>query len=640
MQLDQYQEAFVMHPVAKAMCTVLSAVAGSGKTTCSVMKIKKLIDDGYAEADDILFITFSNKSARDLTKKYKKLTGYDSQPFMSTIHSFCLHILRKYANTKVTLLSEWNSTLVMRDALVNLGFDKKYECDNKRDLTILARGAADVTHWYKSLMLARDTIRESTLEGFNFKDFDRYPDTDLSPSDFNKAYLEYERLKENVGQMDYSDLVYSLLVMLDSDPTLLNKVRESFPVIFVDECQDLDRLLYEFIFLISKGNTLFLIGDKAQTIYGFRWAAPYHMERDHLLHRFPTVHEFALRYNYRSTANIVKVTNITRSILRDRIESIPFREDTKGSVKIQKVASNKAEGQQVVNLIKSLVDQGYAYSDIAVLSRTNNYLKTIIEPMLAKDAIPYQLQTKNRKKFFDKPLVQAYFNFISVIVNPDNRLLLVDLAGHVKGVGEATVSKFRRVSYSGKSIFDMSWSPGENKKVIQIQNLHSTLTQLAEYQQPDSLVFILRAFEKCVLEYFPSGFATVKEMELIHKSLSTMVFTYYNEFGITNLQEIFDRVLLDFTDIDTTTDKNSVFMGTVHGSKGLEFPVTIVGDHSRWSVVDEDSFDEGCILHVALSRAIDKLIILHSDKYIDAAFKERDSQYTSVYLSFRNAAGY
>jgi DNA helicase-2/ATP-dependent DNA helicase PcrA len=640
MQLDTFQTAFVQHPIQKNECVVLSAVAGSGKTTCSVLKIKGIIESDLFTPEQILFITFSNKSARDLTKKYTKLTGLIAKPFMSTIHSFCINVLRRYTGVNATLLSEWNAILIMRDVLVDLGFDVKYGCDNKRDLTILARTAADMTHWYKSQVHCREDITEDSLQGFLYKDFDKYPGTDLTNEDWLRAFAGYEQRKRNIKQMDYSDLVYNLFVLLQEDPKLLAKVKEMFPVIFVDECQDLDQLLYEFIFLISGGNNLFLIGDKAQTIYGFRWACPYHMEFDHVSHRFPNVEEYALKYNYRSTANIVKVTNLTRQILNDEIESIPHRPETKGSVKIQRVANNKSEGRQIAKLIEGFIGEGFKYSDIAIVSRTNNYLKTVVEPMLGSANIPYKLQTKNRKKFFDKPLVQAYFDFISLIIHPDNNLLIVDLARHVKGVGDSTISKFRRMSYQGKSIFDVSWNPAENKKVVRIKNLYDIIIEMNEYHKPDSLIHILNCFEKCVAEFFPANFTTNKEVDLINKALSTMVFTYFNEFGITSLPEIFERVLLDFTEMDIGESKDSVDMLTVHGSKGLEYPIVISGDHGRWSIRDEDTFDEGCILHVALSRAIDKLVILHSDIYIDASFKERASQYTSVYLEFKQLAGY
>lgn len=640
MQLDEFQDAFVQHPVVKNECVVLTAVAGAGKTTCTVLKIKDIVEQDLFQPEQILFMTFSNKSARDLTKKYTKLTGLTSKPFMSTIHSFCMHVWRKYLDVKPSLLNEWGAILFMRDSLNDLGLTKKYGCENKRDETILARAAMDMTNWFKSQLHLREEINAESLEGFNYKDFDQYPGTDLTTDDWVKAFAEFELRKHNAKVMDYSDLVYNLFVRMKEDPALLQKMRNDFPLVFVDECQDNDMLLFEFVFLLTKGNNLFLIGDMAQTIYGFRWAVPHLMERSHVAHLFDNAVVYPLKYNYRSTANIVKVSNITRAIINDPIQSIPFREEVKGSVKIQKVATNKSEGSQVAKLINSLIEEGYEYKDIAVLSRTNNYLKSIVEPMLGSDNIPYSLQTKNRKKFFDKPLVQAYFTFISLMCNPENHMLLVDLAGHIKGIGDSTVSKFRRMSYMGRNILEQSWSPAESKKIIKVQNLYNFLQEMAEYRKPDSLIHILNAFGNAVENYFPANFTTTKELDLINKALSTMVFTYYNEFGICDLQEIFERVLLDFTDMDLTSDKNSVFLGTTHGSKGLEFPVTIVGDHGRWTIQDEDTFDEGCILHVAMSRAIDKLIILHSDTYIDSAFKERGSQYTSVYRQFRDTAGY
>lgn len=632
MKLDEYQQAFLDSPVNKDTVTSLIAVAGAGKTTCSVLKIKQIIEQDFAEPESIIFITFSNKSARDLANKYNSLTGFTTRPQMSTIHSLSLFLFRKYFSENVSLLNEWSSILLIREALTDLKFNEKYECPTKRELTSLARSVLNVSSFIKSNLLLEEEVTESVLKDFDYKNFDGVPFCNLSKQDFREAFLTYEKYKRNLKVMDYSDIVYLLWVRLTKDIQTLIQIRTDFPVIFVDEAQDLDLLLFNLIYLLSESKTLYLVYDTSQTIYGFRWAAPEMLQDRHLNQFFTNKQNYPLKYNYRSTKNIVDLGNRVRAIMNNDVLALPYREDIKGSISLSVLEANKAEGAQTANKILSLSGQ-YEYKDMAIISRTNNYLKTIIEPALSSAGIPYTLQTKNRKKLFDKPIIHAYFNFLSLIIESDQINSILDLATHVKGIGPATVDKLRMYSRMGKDIFAMSFSPAETKKIIQLQNLKNHLEPLS-YQdlRAKDLVTVTDLIRDIIVHYFSPNFVTSpKEIDTINKTLSTMVFGYHDATGENDLRNIFRSILLDFTDIDTEKNDNSVSLMTVHGSKGLEFPVVFAGDQSRWSVADEDAFDSSCILYVQLSRAIDKLYMMHSRSYIDFKLDSRKSQYSAPY---------
>jgi len=109
--------------------------------------------------------------------------------------------------------------------------------------------------------------------------------------------------------------------------------------------------------------------------------------------------------------------------------------------------------------------------------------------------------------------------------------------------------------------------------------------------------------------------------------------------GVDNLHDIFDSILLDFTEMDVDKVKDSVQLMTVHASKGLEFPITIVGGFSRAKDRDEDFMDESNIQYVHLSRAIDKLVILDTPLYIDRRFKEYEAKYSKPYKNLKFKLG-
>lgn len=637
---DEFQLAFISHPLTKGECVKLEAVAGSGKTTTSVLKIKSLIESGQFTPEQIVFITFSNKAARDLHKKYKKLTGLTTAPEMSTCHSFSLKMLREYFGVTSTLLNDWSSTLVMRDVLSDMKLDEAYECKDKRALTAVARSFLDLTHWFKSNLIISDPVTTENLGELNYLHHENHPDVNINPKHFREAFVKYEEYKSNSDQMDYSDLLFNLYTNLKSSPAILSKIKQRFPLFIIDECQDNDQLLMRLILLLSGGNTLVTVFDLSQTIYGFRWASPWMLDDDILTKHFTTVTKYPLRYNYRSKANIVNLGNRVRTVLGSEVMAIPNREEEKGSVRLLKVRSNKTEGPMVSKLVKEINASGRKYKDITILARTNSYLKTIIEPALTKSGIPYKLSTKNRKRLFEKPLIQVYFSFITLFTNPENEGALLQIAPHMKGIGAGFLTTARRLSHQGKSVFKYTQSQGDTKKVETLLNLRNKISEATSVADPSSLNLIIILFEQLIRDYFPVNFTTRNDLDLIDKAITSMVFEYYDDFGIRNLHEIFDKILLDFTDIDTETDSNAVTLMTVHGSKGLEFPVTIVGDMARGSAMrDETLFDSGCNLYVQLSRAIDSLIILESQAYVDYKLTMREARYSPAYLKFKKLIG-
>lgn len=629
MNLDPHQQNVIDQPFIKDTVTKIKACAGAGKTTTSVMKIKSIIDSGIAP-EQIIFNTFSNKSAQDLTVKYNKLTGYSSKPQMSTIHSLSLHILKKYFNLKPNLLNEWSSILVMRDALEHLDIHTKYKLETKKELTLVASQILEITQWYKANLVKSKHILQTDFTIFNIKDYDA-PETYLSNTDFIEAFKTYELFKQNNNQFDYSDLVYKLYIMLLEDKQTLQKLKQDYPVVFVDEAQDLDTLLFKLTYLISEHNNLYLIYDEVQTIYSFRWSSPQMLRDEFLQTHFKNIQNCSLEFNYRSTKNIVDICNQCRQIAKSDVMSKPNKDQVKGSVRFIKVKNNLLEGEKAASLIQELTQQGYQYQDIAIISRTNSYLKAVIEPSLSKLNIPYTLHTKNRRKLFDKPLVKAYFDFITLMLNPTNQFALLSLAQNIKGIGDKFIDKLRRVTYTNKSIFDYQYPPQDQQKIAKIQNLLNIIQPLQDITAPDQLHQIIDKFEQIISLYFNSDFTNRKDLDLTNKALTVIVFTYYDQMQIQDLQEIFDKVLLDFTEIDTTKVKDSVKLLTVHAAKGLEYPVTIVGGFGQGQIKDEDIQSESCILYVQLSRAIEKLIILDSPIFINRKFQEQEAKYSQVY---------
>jgi DNA helicase-2/ATP-dependent DNA helicase PcrA len=636
--LDEFQQKFIDAQHRRDSVYRLVAVAGAGKTTTAVMKIKSLIDLGV-DPKSIIFNTFSNRSARDLLTKYNKLTGYSDKPIMSTIHSLSLTLLKKYFHIKPNLLNEWQATLVMRDVLEETKLAESYNIQNKRELTTLAADALLLTQWYKATVQADKDILYVDLRSFDYREFGDAPESVLRPADFALAFKTYEQFKRNNKQMDYADLVYRLYSLLLVNPDKLRQIKQDFPIMFVDEAQDLDPLLFHLIYLLTEHNSLYLIYDEAQTIYSFRWSSPYMLQPEFLDKHFKNIQSFTLEYNYRSTQGIVKLGNICRSLARSDVMAIAHRENTSGSVRFVRVKTNLLEGEKIAAQIKELTEQGYSYRDIAILARTNSYLKSVVEPILARENIPYNIQSKNRRKLFEKPLTKAYFDFLSLMINPDNQFALLSVAANVKGIGEKFVDRLRLLTYKRTSVFDSTYTPAEEQKISRLRNLYTVLQSLSNIDTPDKLSNVIDGFESLVFNFFTADFTTRKDLDLINKAFTTMVFTYYDADRSLTLKDIYDQITLDFADLETDTTQDAVKLLTVHAAKGLEFPVTFVGGFGQGMIKQDDFLSESCILYVQLSRAIDKLFILDSPTYVTRQMREQDAKYYQSYQKFKIVLG-
>lgn len=632
-KFDEYQQAFIDHPPTANNVVCLEAVAGSGKTTTAVKRIERLIKEGVHQPEEIVFITFSNKSAHDLAAKYETLTGLAEKPFMSTVHSFAMSVLDAFFDRKPSLLNEWSSALVVREAIIELGLCEKYNMENKRIMTMYAYQALEIANYLKSNLIFGTENYVQCLDRLRLNEYPNVPETQLKVNDIALILEKYEEYKLVANQFDYADIVYKLYLLLNRDPEALAKVKAKYTTFFIDECQDLDTLLFRLVYLLSEQNNLYLIYDKSQTIYGFRWAAPYHLDRDHLEPHFEKVNVYPLAYNYRSTKNIVNIGNKVRELQKAEVLAKASQPDQQGSVRYIKVQTDLLEGERIVELIQ---EQGGDYKNYAVIAKTNNYLKTVVEPSLAKANIPYVLATKNRRKMFDKPITRMFFNFLSLLVNPEDKLALIDLGGSLKGIGDSYIESLKSRFYRQEPLEGST--EGERSKYQRIEALGGVLAELSHNLVNTTFQELMIRLLGIIQENFKlDNSINLKEITTIQKTLHNMLYVYHTQ-GVHDLKPAFERLLLDFTEVMTEKSENAVTLMTIHGSKGLEFPVTFVGGNakgSKYSDLEEDL----CALYVQVSRAQETLYILDSKKVVENGYKVKDARNSVAFRRFKTSIG-
>ena len=301
-----------------------------------------------------------------------------------------------------------------------------------------------------------------------------------------------------------------------------------------------------------------------------------------------------------------------RTIARDKILAKPNKPSVKGSVKIVCVKNQIQEGTKAARAILEYLEQGANYKDISIICRSNSYIKSIIEPALVRENIPYQLMaSKSGNKISERDLSLIYFNILSIACNEKDDISLYELATYIKGIGEATVNRIQNAVRLGRNLDGRDWQKYET-----IQSLRDDIIRIGEHTtlEPYEILEIIKGVCFKYLDY-DKYFNNEWELYTITNAITFWV-TYYKDEGITNIKEIFNRIVSEVQSFDTEVEEDCIKIHTVHSSKGLEFPITIVSGFNKGRDTQDTYNDEAYILYVQLSRAIDTMLVIDSYEYV------------------------
>ena len=590
-RLDQFQQKIVDDEYKGGKCVLVHATAGSGKTHCIISKAVKLSET--INPKQIVAIAFGNKAARELRERYKRMSGKGGI-VCSTIHSLCYKLNKEYFGEKRTVLTESKAITQIKEIVEELIKEEKVDRDEIRPRDL-------ATKWYKQYEESRINLRPSV------------PFTENK--ELNKEILKRIIDKREVTEtMDFCDMQYRFYQNIKRDQKKLQEIRNDFKAFMIDEAQDIDFLQISILKEITKEAYTIYVGDRMQTLYMFRFANPKYFSSEYLADYYDDIVEYNLQNNYRSTKNIVNISNLVRIVnMYKEIKAIATKESVRGSVSIVKVANNIQEGTKIAQIIENYKSNGVELGDIYIISRTNLYVKSIVEPALVRANIPYILMSNQSKKLTEKNNVNAIMCMIGVIVNEKDYYNLFELATYIKGIGESTAEKLMEAyNTNSNNLTDL-----QKEKYNQVIELRDDLVKLQKYKVAEDheeiVNIIFRIAEKHLnyLEYFMSE----KEVYMIKNTMNFWIHYYLDE-GYFKIIDIFEMILNEVQSFDIDENKNAVKIHTIHSSKGLEFPIVIAGGFNRGRKAPDYYGDEDFMMYVQLSRAKDKLHIIDSERYI------------------------
>jgi DNA helicase-2/ATP-dependent DNA helicase PcrA len=655
-QLNEAQQAPVLQ---KDGPMIVIAGAGSGKTRVLTVRIANLMHQGV-DAFNILALTFTNKAAREMKKRIADIVGNNEAKnlWMGTFHSVFAKILRIEAEklgypSNFTIYDTQDSVRLIGAIIKEMQLDR----DIYKPKQVLGRISS-----YKNSLI---TVKAY----FNNPDLQEADAMSKKPR-LGDIYKNYVERCFKSGAMDFDDLLLKTNELINRFPEVLAKYQDRFRYILVDEYQDTNHSQYLIVRALSdRFQNICVVGDDAQSIYGFRGANINNIlnfQKD-----YDNVQTYRLEQNYRSSKNIVEAANNVIDKNKTKLDKIVWTANDNGpKIKVHRSLTDGEEGRFVAaTIFEQKMQQQLHNGQFAILYRTNAQSRAM-EDALRKRDIPYRIY--GGLSFYQRKEIKDVLCYLRLVINPNDEEALIRVINYpARGIGNTTIEKLTvAANHYKRSIFevlehidkiDLKLNSGTKNKLQDFVTMIKSFQVINETQDAFYLADLITKKTGLVQDLkkdgTPEGITRIENIEELLNGIKDFIEGQKEIDGARGaLSEFLEDVALA-TDLDKDTgDDDRVALMTIHLAKGLEFPhVFIVG-------LEEDLFpsamslssrsdleEERRLFYVALTRAEHQAYLTYAQsryrwgKLVDSEpsrfIEEIDSQYLE-YLNPENNSGY
>ena len=632
---------------------LILAGAGSGKTATMTHRMAYMIEQGI-DPYNILAVTFTNKAAAEMRSRVYDLVGETRGMWILTFHAMSLRMLR-YSCERLGYKS---------------GFTVYDETDRKTLVKKICK-ELNVDEKITPVSMIISVISKC-------KEQEEGPDEYLAGTPgmpqnriIYDVYTRYQQELMSLNAMDFDDLLWNGVKLLEQAPDVLDHYAGRFRYIMVDEYQDTNYLQYKMIsMLASRHGNLCVVGDDDQCIYQWRGADIRNIldfEND-----FKNAFTVRLEQNYRSDGNILKLAN---SVIRNNKgrKSKALWTDREDGEKItyRRLDDDKQEAYWIGSEIENLRSQGYRYKDIAILYRKNAQSRSFEEKFSFR-GIPYRVLAGLR--YYDRKEIRDVMAYLRLIENPDDNVSMLRIINEPKrGIGAKTLAAIEGYALAyGESIYEALRDETlqtslSNKCRLAVRELITMIGDIRREQNNLTLQDIydnilarsgyLKALEdtntieadgrienimefKSVIAEFEKGLAD-GTAEALREEMKAERLALLGE-GIeaaepTDLGAFLEQITL-MADIDNhDEDEDAVVLMTLHSAKGLEFPVVFMPGMENGMFPGAGAFDqtdrmeeERRLCYVGITRAMKKLYLTGAK--VRTMYGRTDFQMESVFL--------
>jgi DNA helicase-2/ATP-dependent DNA helicase PcrA len=591
---------------------------GSGKTRVITFRIAALIDSGVPP-HNICAITFTNKAAEEMRQRAVAL-GASAGAHISTFHSLCVRILRRYAayagvNPNFSIYDESDQVKCVKQAIADCGLD--------------------TANFPPGRMLdAISTLKNKLIDSDVFKN----EADDFFSKTLSKIYSRYQQILKDLNALDFDDLLMKAAFLLEKHSDIRAELSNRFKFLLIDEYQDTNHAQYRIAkALVSAHNNICATGDPDQSIY--RWRGADIRNILDFEHDWPDALVVRLEENFRSKPEILEKADklIEKNQNRKLKKLIPTKPPA-ADIVITAFEDEQQEAQGIIRKVKELTEAGTSLRDIAVFYRVNAQSRAL-EEVFIRSKIPYQIV--RGVEFYNRKEIRDVLAYLKVIVNPADQIALLRIINTpARGIGKTTIDKV--LDYASRrniGIYEALKTASKIPTIPQstVAKLTAFLNMMEGFRKQADLdtgasqnhqssiinnqfkvspfiehIFSSSGLEKSLASAGSEGQdALANVLELISAAA-----VYDEQAENPSLVDYLQQIAL-FSDVDTyDTAAERVALMTLHSAKGLEFDnVFIVGveegllPHERSTDDDDETEEERRLFFVGITRAKNNLYI-------------------------------
>lgn len=611
--LNDSQRKAVTAPVSSLL---VLAGAGSGKTRVLVHRIAWLVQAESISPYAIMAVTFTNKAAAEMRSRIESLLGMSPRGmWVGTFHGLSHRLLR--AHYRDAKLPEHFQILDSDDQLrIIKRLMKAMELDDKKWPPRQAQ-------WYINSK-KDEGLRPNYIE----PGYDAFEKTMLT------VYRAYHDYCEQMGVVDFAELLLRAHELLLKRPDILQHYRERFRYVLVDEFQDTNAVQYAWLRLLTGDqDKIMVVGDDDQSIYGWRGARVENIRQ--FSTDFSKATTIKLEQNYRSTSTILKAANAVIANNPDRLGKELWTEGNEGEpINLFAGFNEMDEARFITDRIKEAIKHGVKGAEITVLYRSNAQSRVLEEAML-RAAIPYRIYGGQR--FFERAEIKNALAYMRLVNNPGDDTAIERVINiPPRGIGEKTAEKLREVARSqGVSLWEaintliqQGQVQGKAGKSMQafvelVKSLSASADELDVGELADNVLTLTGLIEFHGKEKGEKGQARIENLEELVSACrgfnSNDIDLDDSDAPLSPLEAFLAHAALESGESQADPFTDSVQMMTLHSAKGLEFPLVFLAGLEEGLFPHKMSLDEGNLeeerrlCYVGITRAMKKLYMTYAE---------------------------
>ncbi len=594
-------------------CMVLAG-PGSGKTRVITYRIANMVINENIKPTSILAISFTKASSIEMKNRALSLSNDYRMDKVNygTFHSIFFKILRYFEKYNLeSILDEKTKRMVLKQIL------KKLEVENGEDDEVIGQVINEISY-----------VKNELMDKIDFKS------EILSNDEFIQAYNLYEEHKEQLNKIDFDDMLIKTYNLLKYNKTALDMVRNVYKYILVDEFQDINRVQFEVLKLISNpNNNIFVVGDEDQSIYGFRGARP-----DFLLqfeNYFNNTTKILLDINYRSKNEIIDIANRLIEKNKNRYDKVIKCNQGNGA-KVSYISPEDSEEEAVYiakDILEEIKKDHVEYTDFAVIYRTNIQSRALVDvfmdmriPFVVKDAVV---------TIYDHWAAQDVLAYLRIGLNPkSNKDWIRIINKPFRYISRDSINMIKdEDDFINALINKCDLKP---KQIKTINDLDIDLSYLKTLNPKNAISYIRSSldYDRYILDYCSNR--KIKANGLV-EILNELESSATNFKTIEEYLNHIERVKSELLDNKQNKNTDGVIFTTMHSAKGLEFKNVYIIGANEGTIPHEKSYDleneekkleqieeERRLMYVAITRAEENLYISSpSNKYGKKVSKSR-----------------